>query len=337
VPPVPRKKWSWTTFFKGAGGVIAALGTLVTILISLGIVGDSGGGNSIADAAQATTDAGSSRLRATAMAENAGLEVAVSGEGILNFRTGEGEFTQTETLDLPPGSGGPARGTMTIREIFTTSACYTRLPANALEALAKFQAIAAGEARTLSPDEKATLRLLVSHYGVSIKKLDPEKAWVMTEQLPPPPSSDPGTEFSELLGGEGLNDPSRMVALFESSANLEKIGDETLFGVPTTHYKGTLDLRDLPATLPELDQDEGRAAVRSIIDQTGLTAIPVEIWIDDGDLVRRLILGMPIAAGLTVPVTVDFFDFGVPVRVKPPPPGQVVHLTAPGQCLPGVL
>jgi hypothetical protein len=151
---------------------------------------------------------------------------------------------------------------------------------------------------------------------------------------------------SKKLGGAGSNtaldiggsaDPKKLLAYLEKvSDGVQEVGTETIRGVETTHYSAEVDLgkavdrADVPRAL--------RGAVDEIAGKVG--TVPVDIWIDDDDLVRRQQMEMdfgsllPGASGATgqsgstptVTLTLDLYDFGAPVDVEAPPADQVISV-----------
>ena len=102
-------------------------------------------------------------------------------------------------------------------------------------------------------------------------------------------------------------------------------------GVATTHYHVVLDLFKVAAAAPA-DQ---RAAVRRTFAREaqllGSHTMPIDVWIDSSGLVRRERLAIPlkapsIPAGASMAMTIDLFDFGLPVHVKAPPAGAVMDI-----------
>ncbi|MDQ3934878.1 MAG: hypothetical protein M3340_09655 [Actinomycetota bacterium] len=131
------------------------------------------------------------------------------------------------------------------------------------------------------------------------------------------------------LGG---NDPRQMLDQIRSvSGEVEKLGSERVRGEDTTHYKAEVDLRKYPDRLPEAQREQARVAVERLVDMTGSSTYPMELWIDDDDLVRRV----KVAYELNPPgqqqtssfsMTMEFFDFGTPIDVTPPPAKDVQDL-----------
>lgn len=114
--------------------------------------------------------------------------------------------------------------------------------------------------------------------------------------------------------------PGKILAAFEQvSGAVETLGAETVRGVPTERYRLTLDLARLIETAPAGD----RAALRKELEQRKTKSEPVEIWIDDAGLARRVRFVVDSDG-----VTIDFFDFGIDVKVEAPPADQVEDFDA---------
>src|SRR5262249_50842810 len=97
----------------------------------------------------------------------------------------------------------------------------------------------------------------------------------------------------------------------QSSGQVHEVGDETVDGVDTTHYTGTID----PAKVPQ------GAKIEAL---TGAKYGPYDLWIgkDDG-YVRRMKLSYSLKPnGATtrevIAMTMDFSDFGKDVSVTVP-------------------
>lgn len=147
---------------------------------------------------------------------------------------------------------------------------------------------------------------------------------------------DTGTSGSlgDSLGPFGAeSDPADMLASLEAIAGSERIvGSARAGGVPTTEYQVNID----PAKLAAKVSASERASVQQFIQSLGKGTIPVDVWVDSQNQVRqvRLSLHMPDGEGLPgnarITETLDFYDFGVAVRVAAPPASQVTTLGATG-------
>jgi len=126
-----------------------------------------------------------------------------------------------------------------------------------------------------------------------------------------------GIDFGQLMQSAQA-DPSQGLQYLQGATDVQAVGDEDIRGVATTHYKAFVDLNSLadknPALKPTIDQ---------LVEQTGLSRIPVEVWVDDQNFVRRMKETLD-TAGASTEFTIDLYDFGTPVTVTEPPAKDVV-------------
>jgi hypothetical protein len=94
--------------------------------------------------------------------------------------------------------------------------------------------------------------------------------------------------------------PEKLLGMLrEASLETERVGEEDVRGEPTVRYRLTVNCEQA---------DVGCSG----------TAAPVDVWIDDDGLVRRIQL-----EDNGDPATIEFFDFGAEVDIEPPPADQV--------------
>ncbi|MFD3499240.1 hypothetical protein [Streptomyces sp. NPDC058678] len=119
----------------------------------------------------------------------------------------------------------------------------------------------------------------------------------------------------EALGGGGANfadqmrntTPNQSVKLLLDSADVRRVGAETVNGQATTHYSGTVRVSDV-----------ADAELRKQLEQAGVTTQTVDIWVDDRDLlVKKVEKGRMATGGLTQ--TAYYSDYGTRVSVRKPP------------------
>ena len=127
--------------------------------------------------------------------------------------------------------------------------------------------------------------------------------------------------------GRWMAAPTRadlLASLTAAASSVTKLGPSVIRGVPVTGFALKIDPAKAGA-VPGAD----RAAVAAFLKSFGAAEIPVDVWVDGQNLVRResLSLAMPggsgAPAGTKLTWTTDFYDFGVPVRVSAPPASQV--------------
>lgn len=113
----------------------------------------------------------------------------------------------------------------------------------------------------------------------------------------------------------GTDPTNSLAALRASSGRVEELGREMVRGDETTHYRAYLDAEKVAARLPKALRAKALRALRRKGDDHA-----VDVWIDDGGLVRRV--ADRDADGTET--TIEFWDFGVAVDVEAPPAEKVV-------------
>ncbi|MCS7006192.1 MAG: hypothetical protein RMM28_03400 [Thermoleophilia bacterium] len=125
----------------------------------------------------------------------------------------------------------------------------------------------------------------VRYQGELIGELPAGKVWVKV-----PTEAGPLDEFrpDAILG-----------TLRQASGETERVGREDVRGVETVRYRVMVTC----------------AGARLACDGV----VPVDVWIDDGGLLRRIQIDDDIGEG-----TIEFFDFGAEVEIEAPPDDKVV-------------
>jgi hypothetical protein len=131
----------------------------------------------------------------------------------------------------------------------------------------------------------------------------------------------------------GQDDPMATVKLLRASGNrVEKVGTERVRGVSTTHYRGKVELRKLPDTMPAAQRAEARKGIERLIDLIGTDSYPVEVWVDRRHLLRRMRMQMQMKIAqvdktMKMDISMDLFDFGRKPKAKAPPKDDVYDVT----------
>lgn len=125
-----------------------------------------------------------------------------------------------------------------------------------------------------------------------------------------------GIDLSALLS----QSPAESVGELQGSTDVTKVGQETIDGVSTTHYRGRIDV----SKVPQAAQIEAR---------TNAKYGPYDVWIDDATgYVRRVKMSMSMAPAGTPKASMsfqmDFSDFGKTVTVQAPPDSQTFDATS---------
>ena len=149
-----------------------------------------------------------------------------------------------------------------------------------------------------------------------------------------------GQQYGAVQGG-AAGDPTRQLEYLRGvSDSVEKIGEERVRGVPTTRYRAILDLNEEAAGVKGADQE--------LVKGLGTSKLPVEVWVDEENRVRRYALDVSVPMpenaasqdasqgddGLRTRMVIEYYDFGTPVDVQAPPQDQTMDgskLLAEGQ------
>jgi hypothetical protein len=113
-----------------------------------------------------------------------------------------------------------------------------------------------------------------------------------------------GLDFPSTPGSSstvGANDSAQQgFKMLEAAGDVERVGEEKILGVETTHYRGPLRGSDAKSS----------------------GGPQIEAWIDTQERVRRMrIVGSPSRSN--VDMTMDFFDFGKVPTIAMPDPSEV--------------
>jgi hypothetical protein len=122
---------------------------------------------------------------------------------------------------------------------------------------------------------------------------------------------------SSALGGQAKKNPADQSTFLTGSKDVKKVGTETVDGVETTHYKGTVTMMELRESL----QDEDDATLERRFDQfmgLGVDKLTMDMWIDEDDHTRQFRMRGDADKG-PLDMTITFLDINKPVTIKAPP------------------
>jgi hypothetical protein len=148
----------------------------------------------------------------------------------------------------------------------------------------------------------------------ALQKMTGGKPWLKfsTAQL----SKRSGLNFDQYLSqAKDQANPQTYTKMFTSSADVKKVGQQTVRGVQTTHYTGTVDLTK---ALDKVDV-KNRKGVADQLKQ--LKKAKFDLFTDDQQLPRKIVLHGS-GAGMSYSTTMYYTDFGQPVHVAAPPAGE---------------
>lgn len=133
------------------------------------------------------------------------------------------------------------------------------------------------------------------------------------------------------LSNFSTSDPSQFLHYLKAaSGGIQKLGSESVRGVQTTHYKATLDLDKYPSLVPSAERQQAQTSITALEKLTNLHKIPVDVWIDDQHLVRRMHMAFtetPAGGRIGLDMVLEFFSFGPQAAVQIPPASSVFDAT----------
>lgn len=145
------------------------------------------------------------------------------------------------------------------------------------------------------------------------------------------PAEEGSDLADEMTSGGTPSDPSNFLESFsEAEGTVEELGYEEIRGIDTTHYRLTVEEN----WQEHLSEEE----IAELEEQGPIpdASFPIELWVGDDGLVHRMMIDIraqdfPDATQVEdfqrMAMTFDFFDFGQPVTIEPPPADQVTDMS----------
>ncbi len=142
-----------------------------------------------------------------------------------------------------------------------------------------------------------------------------------------------GVKVSSLSPSSTSSNPSEQLSYLRAVGGaVTRIGAQQVQGVPTTHYRATVDWARYPERVPASERAAARESVATLERLTGSSSQTVDVWIDAKHRVRRQEFTeqecMPGTSGKSeMRVRVEYFDFGPQAIPKPPAGHEVANVT----------
>lgn len=125
----------------------------------------------------------------------------------------------------------------------------------------------------------------------------------------------------------GSNDPTASLDYLRGAKSVEEVGSEEIRGTRTTHYRATIEWDSVVDEVPEDTREAMRANVDLITEWTGETEHVFDVWLDEEGRMRRMTMAFDYvtgpAAGSSIDMTMEMFDFGTDVAIELPDPSTV--------------
>ncbi|MFF3616107.1 DUF1396 domain-containing protein [Streptomyces sp. NPDC002580] len=138
-------------------------------------------------------------------------------------------------------------------------------------------------------------------------------------------AGDKELDQGQLGAGQADKNPATESTFLTGAKDVKKVGTETVEGVRTTHYKGTVTVDAFRKSLKGEDKDtrEQREKALDQYTEMGVDALTMDMWVDGDDHTRQFRMRGTADKG-PLDMTVTFLDFNKPVTVKAPPAEDTV-------------
>jgi hypothetical protein len=130
-----------------------------------------------------------------------------------------------------------------------------------------------------------------------------------------------GLDFGQLTSQAQQMQPAQYIEQLAASGDVRAVGTETVNGIRTTHYSGSVSIEESLSHYSEAM----RRQLETTMKQSGFTGSDIDVWLDDKGLVRR-VRSSAVGGKGTFSLSMDVLAYGVPVDVTPPPASQVADL-----------
>jgi hypothetical protein len=128
--------------------------------------------------------------------------------------------------------------------------------------------------------------------------------------------------------GQGASEQLRLLKAVSDGVSEE--GTDTVAGVEATHYSATIDLRRYADLVPEAERELAQRGIARLIDLSGQGEIPIDVWIDGEQRVRRMEWEQTFSgdeAEVSGKLVAEYVRFGVPVDIDVPSDAEVFDAT----------
>ncbi|MFC8063482.1 DUF1396 domain-containing protein [Streptomyces sp. NPDC057293] len=137
-----------------------------------------------------------------------------------------------------------------------------------------------------------------------------------------------GEELDQLgSASQADKNPATESTFLTGAKDVEKVGTETVDGVETTHYKGTVTVAELEKTLAGEDKATREKRQKSLeqYEKLGVDKLNMDLWIDGDDRTKQFRMRGQADKG-PLDMTFTFLGFNEPVKVAAPPAKDTMDL-----------
>lgn len=139
------------------------------------------------------------------------------------------------------------------------------------------------------------------------------------------------------LGEDGLGEgsgidqadqnPATESTFLTGAEDVKKVGTETVDGVKTTHYSGTVTLDTLRDSFKDEDKATREKREKSVkqYEKLGIDELAMDMWVDGDDHTKQFRMKGGATKG-TLDMTITFLDYNKPVTITAPPAKDTTDL-----------
>ncbi|MGI5457036.1 DUF1396 domain-containing protein [Streptomyces sp. CA-249302] len=151
------------------------------------------------------------------------------------------------------------------------------------------------------------------------------KSWIKFDMSAA--GADTGLDTEKLGAGTADQNPAADSSFLTGSKDVKKVGTETVDGVKTTHYKGTVTLADLKASLKDESKtvQEQREKALDQYTKMGIDKMTMDMWVDGENHTKQFRMQGTADKG-PLDMTITFLDINKPVTVTAPPAKETADL-----------
>ncbi|MFB7498462.1 DUF1396 domain-containing protein [Streptomyces sp. NPDC056161] len=140
--------------------------------------------------------------------------------------------------------------------------------------------------------------------------------------------ADGGLNADQLGAGEAGKNPASDSTFLSGAKDIKEIGTETVDGVKTTHYQGTVTLDDLRAKIKAEDKNLRERHEQSLeqYETMGVDEMTMDMWIDGESHTKQFRMRGEAKKG-PLDMLITFIDYNQPVKVTAPPAKDTTDLS----------
>ena len=127
--------------------------------------------------------------------------------------------------------------------------------------------------------------------------------------------------------GQADQNPATESTFLTGAKNVKKVGTETVDGVKTTHYSGTVTVADLRASFKDETKAVREQREKSLqqYEKLGVDKLTMDMWVDGQDHTKQFRMQGAADKG-PLDMTITFLDYNKPVTVAAPPAKDTADL-----------